>query len=170
MAGKVRFYRGEQGTSLPATRQNGAIFIIERFGSDSNGYSVGDMYVDMDNGNRLHIIPDKEIIKYNSSTMSNVISQKGQTYIFQEENPQKIGIAVGDGSSYIGDLPVWGYEIKEKIKEAVKQKVNAYLGTEYLGLGSEKLTADTIDISQLNKDPEGPAETLVLTRELWLDF
>lgn len=106
MAGRVRFYRGEQGTSLPATRQNGAIFIIERFGSDSNGYSVGDMYVDMDNGNRLHIIPDKEIIKYNSSTMSNVISQKGQTYIFQEENPQKIGIAVGDGSSYIGDLPV----------------------------------------------------------------
>jgi hypothetical protein len=38
--------------------------------------------------------------------MRNVQSQKGQTYIFQEENPRKIGIAVGDGSSFIGDLPV----------------------------------------------------------------
>lgn len=162
MAGKVRFYRGEQGTSLPATRQNGAIFIIERFGSDGNGYSVGDMYVDMDNGNRLHIIPDKEIITYNPQTMSNVRSKLGQTYLFQETNPRKVGIAVGDGNAYISDLRVYDYDT---ISGAIKNKVNAYLGTEYLALDSDQLEIDDLNVGQA-----AAAETLVLSRELWLDF
>jgi len=176
MAGKVRFYRGEQGTSLPATRQNGAIFIIERFGSDSDGYSVGDMYVDMDNGNRLHIIPDKEIITYNPQTMSNIQSKLGQTYLFQETNPRKIGIAVGDGNAYISDLKVYDYDT---ITGVIKNKVNAYLGTEYLtqnqlnkdkGSTTNKPLSDnfpkkTIDGKEVI-DNQALAETLVLSREL----
>lgn len=158
MAGKVRFYRGAQGTSLPATRQNGAIFIIERSSND-NKYGVGDMYVDMDNGNRLHIVPDSELVVYNPS-MSGTISTLGRVYVFQESS--KKGIAVGDGTSYIGDLPVHDADVKE----AVKSKVNAYLGTEYLNLTTEQKQKDGLNIpSQLELE-----ETLVLSRELWLDF
>lgn len=163
MAGKVRFYRGAQGTSLPATKQDGAIFIIERAGTDESGNNLGDMYVDMDNGKRLHIIPDKELILYNSS-MSGTTSTLGQVYIFQEQNPKKIGVAVGDGSAKIGDLPVYNHTT---ITAAIKNKVNAYLGTEYNDLSSAYRTTDDINPPSDNDEAK---ETLVLSRELWLTF
>lgn len=153
MAGKVRFYRGAQGTSLPAAHQDGAIFIIERAGTNN----LGDMYVDVDNGKRLHIIPDSELITYNS-TMSGNTSTLGQVYIFQESN--KIGIAVGDGSSYIGDLPVYDYTA---ITNAIENKVNAYLGTEYSSLTAAQKQADGLNIPSLQEEL---GETLVLSREL----
>ena len=109
MAGKVKFYRGAQGTSLPVAHQDGAIFIIERSGSNN----LGDMYVDMDNGKRLHIIPDSELLTYNDATMSGIQSTLGQVYVFQESN--KIGIAVGDGTSFIEDLPVYDITAKNSI-------------------------------------------------------
>ena len=157
MAGKVRFYRGAQGTSLPATHQDGAIFIIER----ANTNNLGDMYVDMDNGKRLHIIPDSELITY-SSSMSGNTSTLGQVYVFQE--PNKIGIAVGDGSAYIGDLPVYNYTT---VTNAIKNKVNAYLGTEYSNLTTAQKQADRLNIPSSQSEL---GETLVLSRELWLEF
>lgn len=160
MAGKVRFYRGAKGTSLPATHQNGAIFIIER----DDVANLGDMYVDMDNGKRLHIIPDSELITYNSS-MSGTTSTRGQVYVFQEDN--KKGIAVGDGTSYIGDLPVYN----AIVREAVKSKVNAYLGTEYLSLNKDLTKDKNPDTNvTLSSGITDAAETLVLSRELWLEF
>lgn len=162
MAGKVRFYRGAQGTSLPATNQDGAIFIIERAGTDESGNNLGDMYVDMDNGKRLHIMPDKELIFY-SSSMSGTTSTLGQVYVFQEQNPKKIGIAVGDGSAKVGDLPVYDYTTINNIKTAIENKVNAYLGTEYNNLSSEYKTIDDINPPSNNN---GAEETLVLSREL----
>ena len=169
MAGKVRFYRGAPGTSLPATRQDGAIFIIERTGTDASGYNLGDMYVDMDNGKRLHIIPDAELITYNSS-MSGTTSTLGQVYVFQEQN--KNGIAVGDGKAYIGDLPVYDPTITETIAKhasAIQNKINAYLGTDYRdNLTLAQKTAD--NINPPSSTQERVEETLVLSRELWLDF
>ena len=152
MAGRVRFYRGEQGTSLPATHQNGAIFIIERAGTNN----LGDMYVDMDNGKRLHIIPDSELVTY-EPTMSGTTSTLGQIYVFQE--PNKTGVAVGDGSAYIGDLPIYNLAVKN----AIYNKVNAYLGTEYMSIEASKRNQETLseDIDQATA-----AETLVLSREL----
>lgn len=155
MAGKVRFYRGAEGTSLPDTRQDGAIFIIQRGKS-----GLGDMYVDIDNATRLHIAPDSEITTYNSS-MSGTESVLGQVYVFQE--PNKIGIAVGDGHAYIGDLPVYNYTA---VTTAIKNKVNAYLGTEYNNLSSDKKQTDGLSLPS-QSDLE---ETLVLSRELWLNF
>ena len=160
MAGKVRFYRGAQRTSLPATHQDGAIFIVER----DNTNNLGDMYVDVDNGKRLHIIPDSELILYNPATMSGTISTLGKTYIFQENS--KTGIAVGDGNAYIGDLPVYNFIVKT----AIQNKVNAYLGTEYLSLDSNQLIQDKSGTKQLSSDITNPAETLVLSRELWIDL
>lgn len=157
MAGRVKFYRGAAGTSLPKTHQNGAIFIIERDGTNN----LGDMYVDMDNGKRLHIIPDSELITYNSS-MSGTTSTLGQIYIFQE--PNKIGIAVGDGNAYIGDLPIYNYTA---VTNAIKNKVNAYLGTEYLNLTTAQKQVDRLNIPSSQSEL---GETLVLSRELWLEF
>lgn len=196
MAGKVRFYRGAQGASLPATRQDGAIFIVERTGTDELGYNLGDMYVDMDNGKRLHIIPDDELITYKSS-MSGTTSTLGQVYVFQELN--KNGIAVGDGKAYIGDLPVYDFTVAETIashttsiaahdtaitnhtnklaahETALVSKINAYLGTEYTD--NSKVTQEqrnTDGLNDPNKDfPSSQnelGETLVLSRELWLSF
>ena len=153
MAGKVKFYRGAQGTSLPVAHQDGAIFIIERSGSNN----LGDMYVDMDNGKRLHIVPDSELITYNS-TMSGNTSTLGQVYVFQE--PNKIGIAVGDGSAYIDDLPVYNYTT---VTNAIKSKINAYLGTEYSNLTTAQKQADGLNIPSSQSEL---GETLVLSREL----
>lgn len=159
MAGKVRFYRGAKGTSLPATHQNGAIFIIER----DDTANLGDMYVDMDDGKRLHIIPDQPFQVYTSSQSGN-ISTKGSLYVEYEkdENNQNqitnAYVRVGDGDAYIGDLPVYS----AKLYDAIKNKVNAYLGTEYLTLlNSDQLNADNLNVSQATA-----AETLVLSHEL----
>ena len=48
------------GVSLPE-HQDGAIFIIER------SSTTGDMYVDVEHGKRLHIVPDSPI-KYVSKS------------------------------------------------------------------------------------------------------
>ena len=149
MAGKVRFYRGAKGTSLPVAHQNGAIFIIER----DDVANLGDMYVDMDNGKRLHIVPDSELITY-TPIMKRLESIKGQVYVFQETD--KTGIAVGDGTSFVGDLPVYTMTVKNSIKT----KVNAYLGTEY------RATAKNNKEDLLSEDTSKDAETLVLSREL----
>ena len=156
MPGKVRFYRGAQGASLPATKQDGAIFILERSGSTDGSYTLGDMYVDMDNGKRLHIIPDSEFVVYNSS-MVQTESTLGQVYLFQESD--KKGIAVGDGSAYIGDLPVYN----SSVRSAIQSKVNAYLGTEYSNLTRAQKQADGLN---LPSQSEELGETLVLSREL----
>lgn len=154
MAGKVRFYRGVQGTSLPATHQDGAIFILERDGTNN----LGDMYVDMDNGKRLHIVPDSELITY-KSTMSRTQSTLGQVYVFQE--PNKIGIAIGDGKACISDLPVYNHDT---VTRAIKNKVNAYLGTEY---ASDLISDTQRQTDGLNLPSQSElGETLVLSREL----
>ncbi|MBR6529624.1 MAG: hypothetical protein IKT62_06260 [Firmicutes bacterium] len=56
----IKFFRGAAGVSLPE-HHDGAIFIVER------GSTTGDMYVDVENGKRLHIVPDSPIITINKS-------------------------------------------------------------------------------------------------------
>lgn len=159
MSGKVKFYRGTQGTSLPATYQDGAIFIIERIGSNN----LGDMYVDMDNGKRLHIIPDKDFIVYDPS-LADATSPLGQVYLFQDAD--KNGIAVGDGVTNVGNLPLYN----ATTRNVLRNKINAYIGTEYMNLDSQLRNKDKNGSKTLSSGITNPAETLVLTRELWLDF
>lgn len=47
----VKFYRGTKANSLPA-HDEGAIFVIE------SSVNTGDVYVDVADGKRLHIIPE----------------------------------------------------------------------------------------------------------------
>jgi len=56
---QIRFYRGASGVSLPEY-QDGAIFIISS-PKTIDGYTTGDMFIDSDNGNRLHIKPNDAI-------------------------------------------------------------------------------------------------------------
>lgn len=157
---KVRFYRGAAGTSLPqaTSSTDGTIFIVER-GLNSG---LGDMYVDIDTGKRLHIIPDSEIEFYNSS-MSGQTSVVGKVYFFQD----RAGVAVGDGSAYIGDLPLYSF-VTPALKSALSTKVNAYLGTEYRNLNSNQTDLDKSGSNKLidSFSAQDASETLVLSREL----
>lgn len=191
-AGIVKFVQGAEGTSLPADIRPGSIYIIER----DSARGVGDMYVDLPDGsNRVHIVPDvnipNQITMVNESNIS-TISEDGKCYVFNQRDTEgnliKIGVAVGDGTSYIGNLPVvdpsvtnilnnYGTTINNHttaINTLKHTKINAYLGTEYLALNSEYKNADIgiTEGSHLYDGLQGQnaiaAETLVLTRELWL--
>lgn len=107
---QVRFYRGEVGASLPNQTINGAIFIVERDAQNN----LGDIYIDMDSGKRLHIKPDSDFKIYNN-TLVNKISSLGEIYIMLDENENQTGIKVGDGKAYIGDLPVYPVITQDQI-------------------------------------------------------
>lgn len=99
---KVKFYRGGGASSLPQSPQDGAIFIVER--GDSG---LGDIYVDVSNAKRLHITPDKGFFVYDALNMSGKLSQLGEVYILLNEEDDQIGVKVGDGKAFIGDLPTY---------------------------------------------------------------
>ena len=160
MAERVRFYRGAQGASLPAAHQDGAIFIVER--DEAN--NLGDMYVDMDSGKRLHIVPDSGYHSYPSTTTEwiNTPSKEGAVYVIHDgsASENQIAVKIGDGKAYIGDLPTyWAIP-----KEIVNNKINAYMGNEYRNIN--KGNAENLLPNSLSE--ADAAETLVLTRELWL--
>ena len=167
MAGKVRFYRGAAGTSLPMPHQDGAIFILERADTDN----LGDMYVDMENGKRLHIVPDQSMEIFATPEQGSQQSALGQIYVTYHEDSNspsgkvidsanlKVDVRIGDGKAYIGDLPIY----QASISDAVKNKVNAYLGTEYITLSSADRETDKLTIPQTQDELE---ETLILSREL----
>ena len=58
--GLVKFYRGSANVSLPAHNE-GSIFVIAR--DDTHG----DIYVDVEQGKRLHITPDSPVEVYTTA-------------------------------------------------------------------------------------------------------
>lgn len=156
---QVRFYRGEVGASLPNETINGAIFIVERDAQNN----LGDIYIDMDSGKRLHIKPDSDFKIYNN-TLVNKISSLGEIYIMLDENDNQTGIKVGDGKAYIGDLPVYPVITQDQIT-FWNNKVNAFIGlnssTEesFATSGIKIIPSSFIDLSDVDQQ-----ETLVLTR------
>ena len=160
MAERVRFYRGAQGASLPAAHQDGAIFIVER--DEAN--NLGDMYVDMDSGKRLHIVPDSGYHSYPLGTTEwvSTLSKEGAVYVIHDgtASENQIAVKIGDGKAYIGDLPTyWAIP-----REIVNSKINAYIGTDYQDIN--KQNKENLLPNDFPRDDA--AETLVLTRELWL--
>lgn len=156
---QVRFYRGEVGASLPNQTINGAIFIVERDAQNN----LGDIYIDMDSGKRLHIKPDSDFKIYNN-TLVNKISSLGEIYIMLDENDNQTGIKVGDGKAYIGDLPIYPVISQDQIT-FWNNKVNAFIGlnssTEesFATSGIKIIPSSFIDLSDVDQQ-----ETLVLTR------
>lgn len=211
MAGKIRFYRGSSGTELPPI-QNGGIFVVERPGVDKNNsqYGLGDIYVDIDNARRLHIVPDSDFVIFDDS-MTNQKSVLGEVYIVVRDKLDPItgepvldehgdvvqiqaGVRIGDGLAYVGDLPLYDADVYSTVQNIVNTvddisntvddisntvqnkivhtKIDAYLGNEYLALTSEQKAADIGYTTERSLDEyinsSNAAETLVLTKELWL--
>jgi len=136
----IRFYRGASGVSLPAYR-NGAIFVVQKDvteDADQNLY-YGDIYVDVDNGARLHITPNDTIYtrttrELQQNAPKGEISERGRVYVvFDDTNlaPNKLPppptIRVGDGTSYVRDLPSYYCGITEIEKNIWNNKVTAYV-------------------------------------------
>lgn len=130
--GLVKFYRGAAGVSLPEY-QEGAIFIVER------SSTTGDMYVDIEQGKRLHIVPDSPI-KYVSKSWVNshkkTIPGAGEVYVIADNESSTIidqdgteksvdvpAIKVGDGAAYLADLPI-SYWVTQDRKEFWDNKVS----------------------------------------------
>lgn len=156
---QVKFYRGEIGTSLPSESINGAIFVIER----DKENNLGDIYVDMESGKRLHIKPDSGFKVYDN-TLINKISSLGEIYIILDDNQNQTGIKVGDGKAYIGDLPIYPVISQDQIA-FWNNKVNAFIGLDdpleesFINSGIKVVPG-----SFINLPTEEQQETLVLTR------
>ena len=112
MAKKIKFCRGTRDASLPDNYQDGTIFVMERPDSSDGTYSLGDMYVDIDNETRLHIIPDpsNNFSFYDSIAMNEKKSKLGVIYIVTDMNDNQIGIKIGDGETMINSLPIYSIE------------------------------------------------------------
>lgn len=127
---KIKFYRGAQGASLPS-HQDGAIFIVA---ADNNR---GDMYVDIENGKRLHIVPEQPVIEHTTaewSTLGLAKSEQGKIYVYSDYSSQTIegdtypvpAIKIGDGNAYIVDLPFYNV-VTQAEKDFWNHKVDAYM-------------------------------------------
>ena len=160
--GLVKFYRGTAGVSLPA-HEEGTIFIVERTDADGVSQNQGDMYVDIENAKRLHIVPDSPTVTVNkawyNSHKTTLQPPAGKVYyiwdwesktVSEEKDGETVtrtfytpGIKVGDGNAYLADLPIF-YAVTQERKDFWDNKVNAYIETD-------------LDVS-------GSAENLILTR------
>lgn len=162
---KVRFYKGGDGVSLPPI-QNGSIIIVQREGSDTQGFNYGDIYVDIDNATRLRILPNNEykVFAVNTPRLDLIIPAPGQLCMITNKNNQQNGVVIGDGItnlrtlidtslisniSYTDHLPInfWN------------NKVSAYIGSDFpkYNTNNNYLTIGEL----LNID--NPNETLILT-------
>ena len=158
MAGKVKFFRGTQGTNLPEQKQDGHIYIVER----DAGLQLGDIYVDISDHQRIHIAPESDWVEYDES-MNGSQSTRGIVYVsgtyIEEDGQQKwkqLGVRIGDGKAFIGDLPIYTpLTIREK--DIWNSKVDAFMDIE---LYPEKR----------NTEEEAMAnETLILTRNFYFN-
>ena len=114
----IRFYRGASGISLPA-RRNGAIFVVHSNAPENENEELyyGDIYVDVEEGQRLHITPHDTVLERTVDKLNTApreISKKGKVYIVYDDKDLVPGatippptIRVGDGTTYVIDLPAY---------------------------------------------------------------
>jgi len=115
---QVKLYRGDQTASLPATLNDGAIYVVQ---TDAN---TGEIYADI-NGQRIKISSGSASIFTKTtaqwSKTPNLVSAAGTVYIYSDarsyeeqyvKNGQTLtrtvqvpGLKIGDGTSYVVDLP-----------------------------------------------------------------
>lgn len=107
---QVKLYRGSQEASLPVTTQDGALYVVQ------TGAETGDVYADI-NGQRIKIGTGSGGTFIHTTAewqqLSELVSARGSIYIYSdarsyqdgEETVYVPGIKVGDGTSYVVDLP-----------------------------------------------------------------
>lgn len=139
---QIKFYRGAQGSSLPSY-QDGAIFVIARNDTE------GDVYVDINNGKRLHITPNQTVVSHTTAEWSALgvnKSEAGKVYVYTDyDSVVRDGVTypvpaikVGDGNAYITDLP-FHYVVTQEKANFWDHKVDAYMETDGDDLETENL-------------------------------
>ena len=132
---QTKFYRGVgNATSLPETRHDGSIYIIDTNENPESKDGRGEMYVDIGN-RRLQIAPPASaanMVKYNETGIAEIggtTSSLGYIYLIVSDtlkdergNPLEIGYKIGDGNAYIVDLPMVDF-----LK--VQKYIQAYTGS-----------------------------------------
>lgn len=139
---QVKFYRGDQLSSLPNTLEDGAIYLLDK------GSSAGELYADINNqrvkiGTGQSSIIVKTTAEWNAENPK-TISKNGVMYIVSDansyeeeyiENNETLtrtvyvpGVKIGDGSAYVVDLPF--VNITSEQVNFWNNKVNCYLETE----------------------------------------
>ena len=163
---KVRFYRGSTGVSLPAIN-DGAFIVVQRKGSDSQGFQYGDIFVDINNATRLKIVPNNEYSSFSLGTqgLDAIVPAQGCLCMITNEEGNQIGVVIGNGTNNLSSLintaliPNITYTDHLPI-DFWNDKTNAYIGTDHPMYGSIN-PKDTLGSILGISNPE---ETLVLTR------
>ena len=96
----VKFFRGSTDVSNLAHNE-GSIFVIAR--DDSHG----DIYVDVEQGKRLHIIPESPVINLTAPISNQLRSEAGKVYYIDNGAGKDPSFKVGDGNAYVVDLPIF---------------------------------------------------------------
>lgn len=147
---QVKFYRGDQLSSLPNTLEDGAIYLLDK------GNSAGELYADVNNqrvkiGTGQSSIITKTTAQWNAENPKS-ISKSGVMYIFSDansyeeeytENDETLtrtvyvpGIKIGDGSAYVVDLPF--VNVTSEQINFWNNKVNCYLEPEIIEDGDNE--------------------------------
>ena len=163
---KVRFYRGSTGVSLPPVN-DGSIFVVQREGSDSQGYQYGDVFVDINNATRLRIVPNNEYSSFavDSQELNTTVPAQGCLCMITNSEGNQIGVVIGNGTDNLNSLinttliPNITYTDHLPV-DFWNDKTNAYIGTDHPMYGSVN-SDDTLGSILGIQNPE---ETLVLTR------
>ena len=131
---QIKFYRGGQNTSLPATRRDGAIYIKQ------TGAEEGEIWIDL-NQQRIKLGGDKNVdssMVYTDTTENwnsrrTLVSENGAIYVYEDLTESAAdsdvsipGIKIGDGSAYLIDLPFLTVGVTEIDREFWNNKVDCY--------------------------------------------
>lgn len=127
---QTKFFRGVDEASLPLTKRDGAIYIIDP-NPNSIGDSRGKMFVDIGT-KRLEISSPLSPVEFNVYTKAQIDSMGsnsstlGEIYLITD-NDELVGFKIGDGNAYIADLPtnnIYTDEDKQTLQDLVNSVSN----------------------------------------------
>lgn len=146
---QTKFYRGVgSATSLPETRHDGSIYIIDTNNNPTGDFDIGEMFVDI-GSRRLRISPlasaanleiytETEILTINNQT-----STRGLIYlIVSDTNGDELGYKIGDGKAFIVDLPfiaILTTQDKNNLLALVNNSISASYGDSIDNSGDGRL-------------------------------
>lgn len=127
---QIKFYRGGQNTSLPNARRDGAIYIKQ------TGADEGEIWIDLDSQTRIKAGGGKNKVYRdtiaNWNNQSTLISEDGGIYIYEGVDSSVIngtsipGVKIGDGSSYLIDLPFLTLGVTTSDRNFWNNKIDCY--------------------------------------------
>jgi len=133
---QTKFFRGVDEASLPLTKRDGAIYIIDPTPNSADD-SRGKMFVDVGT-KRLEIsspLSPAEFKTYTKAQINEVGSNSSTlgTFYLIIDNDEIVGFKIGDGNAYIADLPmnnIYTDEDKQTLQD-LKSKIAKGVSVNY---------------------------------------